>query len=98
MVKQDIDKGYFLSKVNEEINVSSVKDCLRLGKYKKDQARPRPLLLKLNRAIDVISVPSNRASLRDKSIVIKPDMAPEVKQAESLLLKERCMVSYAVRY
>jgi len=36
-VKQDIDKGYsVLSKVNEENNVSSVRDCLRLGKYKKD--------------------------------------------------------------
>lgn len=89
-VKQDIDKGYsVLSKVDEDINVSSVRDCLRLGKYKKDQARPRPLLLKLNRAIDVISVLSNRASLEDKSIVIKPDMSPEEKQIESLLLKER---------
>ena len=89
-VKHDIEKGHsVLSKVDEDINANSMRDCLRLGKYKKDQGRPRPLLLKLNRAIDVISVLSNRASIEDKSIIIKPDMSPEEKQKEAILLKER---------
>jgi len=43
-------------------------------------------LLKLNRAVDVISVLSN---LGAKSVSIKPDMTPEERKIEGLLLKER---------
>jgi len=89
-VKHDMDKSVsILSKVNNDINSNSVRDCLRLGRYKKDQNRPRPLLLKLNRVVDVISVLSNLGANQDKSISIKPDMTPEEKQKEALLLKER---------
>ena len=48
-----------------------------LGKFKKDQTHPRPLLLKLNQANDVITVTSNRTSIEDENIIIKPDMTPE---------------------
>ena len=89
-VKHDIESSVsILSKLNDEIRANSVRDSFRLGKFKKDQTRPRPLLLKLNRAIDVITVLSNRSSVEDKSIIIKPDMTPDEKQVESLLLKER---------
>ena len=78
-----------LSKVNNGINSNSVRDCLRLGRYHKDQNRPCPLLLKLYRAVDVISVLSNPGANQDKSISIKPDMTPDEKQKEALLLKKR---------
>jgi len=60
------------------INSWSRNQCQGLsqaGQIQKDQACPRPLLLKLNCAIDVISVLSNRDSLQDKSIVTKPDIS-----------------------
>ena len=51
-VKHDMDKSVsILSKVNNDISSYLVRDCLRLGRYNKDQNRPRPLLLKLNQAI-----------------------------------------------
>ena len=78
-----------LSKLHNDIQANSVRDSLRLGKFKKDQTHPCPLLLKLNRAIDVITVLSNRTSIEYKNNIVKPDMTPEEKQIESLLLKER---------
>ena len=88
--KHDIENSVsVLSKLNDDIQASSIRNSLRLGKFKKDQTRPRPLLLKLNRAIDVITVLSNRSSIEDKSIIIKPDMTPEERQVDLLLLKER---------
>ena len=89
-MKHDIDKSVsVLSKINNDINPNSVRDCLRLGKYNKEQYRSCPLLLKLNRAVDVISVLSNLGANQDKSVSIKPDMTPDEKQKEALLLKER---------
>lgn len=89
-VKQDIVNSVsILSDLNNDIQANSIRDSLRLGKFKKDQTRPRPLLLKLNRVIDVITVLSNRSSLKDKSITVKPDMTLEERQIDSLLLKER---------
>jgi len=89
-VKYDIDKSVStLSKINNDINANSVRDCLRLGKFKKDQNHPCPLLLKLNCTVDVISVLSNLGANVDKTIAIKPDMTHEEKQKEAVLLKER---------
>ena len=89
-VKHDIESSVsILSKLNNDIQANSVRDSFRLGKFKKDLTRPRPLLLKLNRAIDVIAVLSNRNLIEDENIIIKPDMTPEEKHVESLLLKER---------
>ena len=48
-----------VSKLNADINTHSVRDCLRLGNYKKESSRPRPVLLKLNRSFDVSSVLAN---------------------------------------
>jgi len=54
-LKHGMDKSVStLSKVNEDIIADS--DCIRLGSYKKELNRPCPLLIKLNQAMDVISV------------------------------------------
>ena len=89
-VKQDLNSTVpVLSKLNADINPTSVRNCFRLGKYKKDHTHPRPILVKLNRSIDVTSILSNRNSIEDKSIIIKPDMSPDERTKETLLLKER---------
>lgn len=62
-----------ISPVVGEITPQSIRDCFRLGKYKESAERPRPILIKLTRAIDVINLLSNRSSLPD-DISIKPDM------------------------
>ena len=74
-----------VSHVDHEITIC---DCLSLGKYKESAKRPRPILVKLTRAIDVISLLSNRSSL-PKNISIKPDMSQAERTIESLLMKER---------
>lgn len=78
-----------LEKINCDINSNSIRDCFRLGKYKQNQSHPRPILLKLNCAMDVSAILSNRGSINDKNITIKPDMSPEDQRKEALLLKER---------
>ena len=89
-VKHDIQSSVsILSKLNDDIQANSVRDSFRLDKFKKNQTCPLPLLLKLNQVIDEISVLSNRTSIKNENITIKPDMTPEEKQVESLLLKER---------
>ena len=77
-----------VSKLNADINTHSVRDCLRLGNYKKESSRPRPILLKLNRSFDVSNVLANRAET-PQGITIKPDQTKEERQRESLLLGVR---------
>ena len=88
-LKRDLDH---LIKVFQSISVPieahAVKDFHRLGKYKPTQSRPRPILVKFLRTIDVTTILSNRASL-DTSISIKQDLSPEEKHLESILLNER---------
>jgi len=89
-LKHDMDKSVSaLSKVNEDIIADLVRDCIRLGSYKKELNCTCPILIKLNRAMDVISVLSNLGANQDKSISIKPDMIPDERKKEGLLLKER---------
>ena len=89
-VKYDMDTSVtILPKINDSINSTSIRDCFRLGKYKQNQSRPRPILLKLNRAMDVATILSNRSSIDDNSIIIKPDMTPQNQHKETLLLKEQ---------
>ena len=66
-------------KLNADINTHSVRDCLRLGNYKKESSRPRPILLKLNRSFDVSNVLANRAET-PQGITIKPDQTKEDRQ------------------
>ena len=79
-VKHDIESSVsVLSKLNHDIQANSVRGSFRLGKSKKEQICPRPLLLKLNQAIDVITILSNRTSIEGKNFIIKPDMTPKEK-------------------
>lgn len=87
--KQDLDESLaILNTLNNEINSYSVRDCFRLGKFKKQTNRPRPIMVKLNRAVDVTTILSNR-NLTPKGISVKPDLNQEERQRESLLLGER---------
>ena len=74
--------------ISVPIEAHAVKDFHRLGKYKPTQSRPRPILVKFLRTIDVTTILSNRASL-NASISIKQDLSPEEKHLESILLNER---------
>ena len=59
-----------------------------MEKYKESAKRPDPILIKLTRAIDVISLLSNRSFLPD-NISIKPDMSQAKCTIQLLLMKER---------
>jgi len=88
-LKADFDSSLsVLSKANKEINVQSIRDFFHLGKYKRDAIRPRPILVKLNRAMDVTDALSNRSSLPEGT-TIKPDMSQEERKTESILLSQR---------
>ena len=88
-LKADFDSSLsVLSKANKRINVQSIRDFFHLGKYKRDAIRPRPILVKLNRAMDVTDALSNRSSLPEGA-TIKPDMSQEERKTESILLSQR---------
>ena len=76
-----------ITKLNPEINSQSIRDCLRLGKFKQS-SRPRPILLKLNRSIDVSTILAKRDQT-PPGFVIKPDLSLQERQSNSLLLSER---------
>lgn len=77
-----------LSSVVSSLNANSIRDCFRLGSYKSNQ--DRPVLAKLMRSSDVQAILANRKNLASMpGISIKPDLPPEVRKIESMLLKER---------
>ena len=80
-----------LSNLDSSINPGCVKDTFRLGKYKKDSNRPRPILVKLLRSSDVQSILSKRSSLK-APISIRPDMTLEERDNEKILLKQRWLL------
>ena len=79
-----------LSSLNDSINANSIKDIsqFRLGKYIKDQNRPRPLLIKFLRATDAFSVLANNNQLKSP-VSIKPDKPPEDREIDKILLGVR---------
>ena len=87
--KCDLDKSLdILTTVNDDINSFSIRDCFRLGRFRKGLTRPRPLMVKLNRAVDVASILSNR-SKSPKGVSIKADLNQEERRRDALLLAER---------
>lgn len=68
---------------------SSLRDCRRLGKYAKNESKHRPILAVLNSTADVNNILSRRHLLKTPSISIKPDLTPEERKTNSILLKER---------
>ena len=77
-----------LNGINVQINPDHIIDCFRLGKFKVNQPRPRPVLIKLKRVMDVSAILANKRSL-SSPLVIKPDISPDERKIESALLKER---------
>ena len=77
-----------LVSAHPSITEHSFRDCFRLGKYSTD--RCRPLLVTLSRSSDVFTILGNRRSLADHpGISVKPDLSPDDRRIESLLLKQR---------
>ena len=85
------DKSAFntLSKIVPSLSIISLRDSRRLGRYSGSNSFPRPLLVTLSRASEVVEILSRRNSLADEKIYIKPYLSLEEKHAESVLLKER---------
>ena len=71
--------------ISVQVNPSQILDCYRL---ESQQTRPRPILVKLLRSIDVTAILANWWSL-SSPLLIKPDMSPEERTTESTLLRER---------
>lgn len=80
-----------LKKLVPTLDEHHIRDCFRLGKFEDNRSRPRPVLAKLNCASDVVNILARyRSTTSDnRKIFIKPDLSPEQRSIESLLLKER---------
>ena len=73
-----------LNGIKVQLNPDHIIDCFRLGKFKQNQPRPRPILIILQCTMDVNSILANKSSL-PSSLVIKPDMSPQERATESTL-------------
>lgn len=60
----------------------------KLGKYKPGQSRPRPILVKFLRNLDVNSILDKRSQI-PSPVIVKPDMTREERNIESKLLSQR---------
>ena len=70
------------------IETSSIRDCFRLGKYKPDASRPRPILIKFLRSTEATMALFKMSAFK-APVHIKPDLTQEEREVESFLLKER---------
>ena len=73
------------AEVEHTVDISSIKDCFRLGKFKHDAQRPRPILIKFLRSTEVTMALLKIAAFR-APVAIKPDLTPEERNIESFLL------------
>ena len=86
--KLDLEKVLSIFNIiNISIGESSISGRHRLGKLTADNSHPRPLLVKFLRALDTSTVLFNRTKIKNP-IPIKPDMTPEERKTESILLHE----------
>ena len=65
----------------------AIHDCHRLGKYSPSNPRPRSILVRFNSCAVAMDVLSRKSSFRP--YVIKPDLPPDKRAQEKILLKER---------
>ena len=77
-----------LSKAEDKIDPSDIKDVHCLGKYDSKSEHPRPLLIKFLHSHIVLDILSSKTKL-EAPIYIKSDMTLHDRQKERLLLKER---------
>lgn len=81
-----------LQSAGPDLSTVSMRDCQRLGPYKDQPSRPRPLLVKFNSSRDVLSVLSARSQFTatdGSHVYVKNDLTKEERHLESILLKER---------
>ena len=64
-----------------DLPVSLIRDCFHLGAYRQSNSCSYPVVVKLNRTVDVISTLGKQA-LYSSNIVIKPDLPPEILLSE----------------
>jgi len=77
-----------LSCMKVQMNPDHIVDCFRLGKFKQTQSRPRPILIRFLRTLDINTILANKKYL-STPLTIKPDLSSQEKKVESALLKER---------
>ena len=88
-MKQELDQIVeILTGIGSNVGPQNIRDSFRLGKYNESANRPRPILVKLNRSYDVSNLLSARKNL-PKGLTIKPDLSPEERVADTILMKER---------
>ena len=75
--------------MDSSIDSLSIRDHYRLGKFKQDQPRPRPTLVKLNRTSEVATIISKARQIDTTPYIIKQDLTLSERQMERALLKER---------
>ena len=86
----DLNKALtVLSKFDQSIGSHAIKDIYRLGRFSSTIKKPRPLLVKLIQVADAIRILSMRGSVNVAPIIVKPDMSPQERKNEYILLKER---------
>ena len=77
-----------LSSIVPSIQSQSIKYYLRFGKFNSSSSRPRPIVVKFIRSVDVTNILANRWSL-SPPYSLKPDLSPTERLKESIFLKER---------
>ena len=89
-VKQDFCRVFDICSVTVPFSNpnNEICDTVRLGKYSADSARPRPVLVKFKSVFYVSNLLNNKKQC-PKGITLKPDLPPEARKIESLLLRER---------
>ena len=89
--EEDLNKAMSaFSYLDLSIDPKSIKDIYHLGKFSTENKKPRPLLVKFIHVSDASAVLSSKGPQGQKHhFVIKPDMLPNERRSESLLLKER---------
>jgi len=76
-LKHDLDKvTQIVTESENNISPLSIWDLFRLGKYRDQSSKPRPILVRLTRTIDV-SLLLSKARTLPKEIRIKPSMTRE---------------------
>ena len=71
-------------------NALSIRDCRRLGKYDRPNTssrRPRPILVTMNRELDVSLILSTRFT--PGNIYVRPDLTSEARHVQAIVRKER---------
>ena len=87
--KQDLSSiTSLLEKIDPQMPQYVIKDCNRLGKFREDHTRPRPILVKPRRPADASCILANRQSL-DPPFIFKSDLSPEARTINALLMKAR---------